>query len=112
MIRDRTVGILRGLGWLLGVAFSLAVPGVAVAATVSTTADAGAGSLRDAITNSASGDTINFLPALNGQTITLTSGALTIKHSLTISGPGAGSLTISGGGAGRVFDSRQATPTK
>jgi hypothetical protein len=104
VIRDRTVGILRGLGWLLGVAFSLAVPGVAVAATVSTTADAGAGSLRDAITNSASGDTINFLPALNGQTITLTSGALTIKHSLTISGPGAGSLTISGGGAGRVFD--------
>src|ERR1700759_3548709 len=85
-----------GLGWLIGLTVMLALPSTALAATVTTTADSGAGSLRDAINASVAGDTINFAPSLNGQTITLTGGALTIDHTLTISGPGAGNLTIDG----------------
>ena len=82
------------LGWLIGLTVMLALPSAALAATVTTTADSGAGSLRAAIAASAAGDTINFDPSLNGQTITLTSGPLMVTQSLTISGPGAGNLTI------------------
>jgi hypothetical protein len=92
------------LGWLIGLTVMLAAPGAALAATVTTTADSGAGSLRAAIAASAAGDTINFDPSLNGQTITLTSGALMITHNLTISGPGAASLAINGNDNGSVFD--------
>jgi hypothetical protein len=63
--------------------------------TVTTLADAGPGSLRDAIAGTPAGGTVAFQPGLTG-TITLTSGALTIDHSLVITGPGANSLTISG----------------
>jgi hypothetical protein len=101
---DRAVVIRRGLRWLLGVTLFLAAPGVAQAATVTNNNDSGAGSLRDAIANTASGGTIDFAPALDGQTITLTSGALVINQTLTISGPGAGSLTIHGDGSDPVFD--------
>src|SRR6476660_5200244 len=91
------------LGWMVGLTVMLAAPGVALAATVNTTADSGAGSLREAIMNSVAGDTINFDPSLNGQTITLTSGALAIGHTLTISGPGAANLTVSGNNLNSVF---------
>jgi hypothetical protein len=91
-------------GWLLGAALAMAVPCVAQAATVTNANDSGAGSLRDAIAASASGDTIDFAPALNGQTITLTSGALVISHTLTISGPGAAGLTVNGANLNSVFD--------
>src|SRR6516165_8107426 len=67
--------------------------------TVLNTLDKGAGSLRDTITNAQSGDTIVFDPRLNGQTITLTSGELTIKKSLDIEGPGASLLGVSGNDA-------------
>jgi hypothetical protein len=89
---------------LLGVTLVLAVPAVAQAATVTNTNDSGAGSLRAAIAASASGDTIDFAPALNGQTIILSSGRLVIDKALTISGPGTGGLTISGGHNDAVFD--------
>jgi hypothetical protein len=82
------------IGWLIGLTVMLAAPSAAFAATVTNTADSGAGSLRDAIAAAASGATIDFSPALNGQTITLTSGPLMVTQSLTISGPGAGNLTI------------------
>ena len=54
--------------------------------TVTNLSDSGAGSLRQAILGSASGDTIVF--SVTG-TINLTSGELSINHSLTITGPGA-----------------------
>src|SRR6266496_3392915 len=61
------------------------------AATVTTTADSGPGSLREAIANATPGETINFS---TGDTITLTSGELLIDKDLTILGPGSGNLTI------------------
>jgi hypothetical protein len=74
--------------------------------TVLNTADSGPNSLRAEIAQARSGDTIAFDPTLSGQTITLTTGELTINKSLNIQGPGQGQLpvTISGAGVSRVFD--------
>jgi hypothetical protein len=74
--------------------------------TVTNPLDSGVGSLRASITGAKSGDTIDFAPSLDGQTITLTSDELTINKSLDIEGPGAGLLAISGNDAFRVFDVR------
>jgi hypothetical protein len=65
--------------------------------TVTTTADSGAGSLRDAIAAVSDGDTIRFDAALNGQTITLTSAGLVIDKNVTINGPGPNLLEVSSG---------------
>jgi hypothetical protein len=46
--------------------------------------DSGAGSLRDAIKNANSGDTIALASSLNGQTIILTSGELAVSQSLDL----------------------------
>jgi len=74
--------------------------------TVTNNLDSGPGSLRADIAAANPGDTINFAPSLNGQTIKLTSGELVVNKSLTIQGPGAGQLAISGGGqwGSRVFE--------
>jgi hypothetical protein len=72
--------------------------------TVTTTADSGPGSLRADLAAAKSGDTIVFSPSLDGQTINLTSGELSINKSVNIQGPGAGLLTVSGDGLSRVFD--------
>jgi hypothetical protein len=78
--------------------------------TVTNNLDSGAGSLRAEIAAANPGDTINFAPSLDNQTINLTSGQLVINKSLTIQGPGAGQLAISGGGSygssvgSRVFE--------
>jgi hypothetical protein len=61
---------------------------------VTTTADSGPGSLRQALADAHDGDAIGFDPGLNGQTITLTSGELVIGASITISGPGPSLLTL------------------
>jgi hypothetical protein len=71
--------------------------------------DSGTGSLRAEIAAALSGDTINFDPSLDGQTITLTSGELAINTSLSINGPGAAQLTISGGGTDGIFASAAST---
>ena len=73
-------------------------------------------SLREAVVaaNSAgSDDTIDFAPALSGQTITLSNVFQDIliinTGSLTITGPGANKLTINGGaGTNRIFTSNNA----
>lgn len=83
-------------------------PTAAHAATLEITNldDAGAGSLRDAITaanGTAGADVITFAPGLTG-TILLTSGQLTITDSLQIVGPGRAALTIDGNAASRVFE--------
>jgi len=72
--------------------------------TVRNNFDSGAGSLRAAIASAHNGDTINFAPSLDGQTITLTSGEILIKHSVTITGFADRNVTISGNNASRVFE--------
>lgn len=67
--------------------------------TVLNNADSGHGSLRAEIAAAQSGDTIVFAPSLNGQTIALTSGELSITKGVNIEGSGAGELTISGIGS-------------
>jgi hypothetical protein len=61
--------------------------------TVTNTNDNGPGSLRQALAVAHDGDRITF--AVSG-TITLTSGALVVAKSVTISGPGADQLSIVG----------------
>src|SRR5437667_11553041 len=68
---------------------------------VTTAADSGAGSLRAALAAVSDGDTIQFDPALNGQTISLTSAELTIDKNITINGPGLTQLAVSGSNAFR-----------
>src|SRR5437763_1521431 len=73
--------------------------------TVTTLADSGPGSLRQAIlgANAAPGaDVIEFAPRVRG-TIALTSGQLSITDDLNIDGPGARRLAVSGSDASRVF---------
>lgn len=75
-----------------------------VTTVVTTAADSGADSLRQAIADACPGGTITFDASLNGQTITLTSGELVINRNLTITGPGANLLAVSGNNASRVFN--------
>src|SRR5689334_22332427 len=81
---------------------ALARPALTI--TVTTCADSGPGSLRDAIATALDGDTIDFDVACS--TISLTSGALAIGADvvdLEINGPGRNALTIDGGYADRVL---------
>ena len=87
-----------------GPAAIVAAPVCATSMTVTTTADSGPGSLRDAIASSCSGGTIDFNLPGGPNTITLTSGELAIAKDLTITGPGTSQLLISGGGISRVFN--------
>jgi hypothetical protein len=85
----------------------LFAPGTASAATtfeVNTNDDAGADgcttsggvcTLRNAVGDAATGDTITFAPTVRG-TITLTQGQIEIDSGVTIQGPGAPALTVSG----------------
>jgi hypothetical protein len=74
--------------------------------TVLNNLDSGAFSLRAEIAAAHNGDTIGFDSTYfsSARTITLTSGELLIKHSITIAGPGASNLTVSGNKASRVFE--------
>jgi hypothetical protein len=60
------------------------------------------GSLRHAIANAVSGDTIEFSADVTG-TITLAGAELLLDKNLTINGPGASVLAISGNQQSRVF---------
>jgi hypothetical protein len=89
----------------LGLALIPAGPGAAAMFPVTSLADSGPGSLRQAIldANAAAGpDEIVFAAGLGG-TITLTSGEMVITDDLVITGPGAGVLTVSGNDLSRIF---------
>jgi large repetitive protein len=76
---------------------------VAGAIIVTNTDDDGPGTLRQAIADAPVGATVQFDPGIAGQTITLTTGELTIAKPLTIEGPAMGGVAISGGGLSRVL---------
>ncbi|WP_017715812.1 DUF4347 domain-containing protein [Kamptonema formosum] len=78
--------------------------GVLATLTVTTTADSGAGSLREAIAKAQAGDTITFSSSLANKTITLTTGQLNVIKNLIVDGAGAAGLTLSGNNASRVFE--------
>jgi hypothetical protein len=72
--------------WLVLQAESLAQP-CSAHITVTSTADSGAGTLRQALADVCSGGTIDFAPALANQVVTLTSGELIITQTVTIETP-------------------------
>lgn len=103
----RRLAALTATSLLLGTAGALAVAAPAQAATytVTSTADGGSGSLREAIdlANANPGaDTIDFSAALLNATILINS-PLIINEALTISGLGSASLTISQTTNGSIF---------
>ncbi|MEM7585073.1 MAG: cadherin domain-containing protein, partial [Acidobacteriota bacterium] len=69
---------------------------------VTSTADSGACTLRQAVLDAAAGDTLTFGSAIHGQTILLTSGEILIDKDLTIDGDGS-SVSVSGGDVQRIF---------
>lgn len=88
------IGLLLVVLLCAGLAGSNFSPSRTTYRPVTTTADSGPGSLRAAIESAGDGDVVYFVPALNGQTINLTSGELAINSSITIQGPGANLLTV------------------
>lgn len=71
--------------------------------TVTNTNDSGAGSLRQAVADAASGDIITFSLS-QPSTITLTTGQLEINKDLSMQGTGTEDLVISGNYNDRVFN--------
>jgi hypothetical protein len=72
---------------------------------VTSTADNGAGTLREALANVCTGNTITFNIAGPGpHTITLTTGELAVTKDVTINNNSGKSITISGNNASRVFN--------
>ncbi len=72
--------------------------------TVTSNANSGNGTLRQAIAEACNGSTINFDMNQVVSPITLTTGELLINKNLTIQGPGANQLTVSGNLASRIFN--------
>lgn len=67
---------------------------------VTSSADSGAGTLRDTLASAANGDTINFS---NVSAITLTNGELPVTNNVSILGPGPAKLAVNGNANLRVF---------
>lgn len=89
-----------------GVALGIATSAEAATFNVTSSADSGAGTLRQAIAdaNAAVGpDTITFTAALSGSTIAISSGQMLISDSVDIQGPGSANLTIDANQTSRIF---------
>ncbi|MGZ8710654.1 MAG: choice-of-anchor Q domain-containing protein, partial [Thermoanaerobaculia bacterium] len=97
---------LRAKALAVGAALGVASSADAAVFNVTTNADNGAGSLRQAIidANAAGGpDTITFNAGLSGSTITLTTGEMAILDSVDIQGLGSANLTVDANNDSRVF---------
>ncbi|MBA2714247.1 MAG: right-handed parallel beta-helix repeat-containing protein, partial [Rubrobacteraceae bacterium] len=101
---------LLGFALLLACIFSLAYAsqsGAATLTTVTSNADSGTGTLREAVATADSNgepDTITF-DLLEGQrTITLTSGQISFTEAQETTVDGGGVVTVSGNDSSRVFD--------
>jgi hypothetical protein len=99
--------VIAAVGLAAGGLVVVAQPAAASQFTVTTTADSGVGSLRQAVLDanaSAGADVIVFDPGIDTQTITLTSGELSVTGELTVIGNGATNTIIDGNGTARIFD--------
>ena len=76
----------------------------ATSITVTSVGDSGAGTLREALSRAADGDTIDA-STVSG-TILLTGGELLVTNSVTIVGPGPGTLAVDGHSVGHVFHAK------
>jgi hypothetical protein len=86
------------------------LPAPAAVLVVTSTADSGAGTLRNAVASANPGDTIIFASTLSGQTILLTSGVIEINQNVTIDGSTlTNSININGNGTSKVFDVNNVT---
>lgn len=92
----------RGLTRVVGAAVDIGAVEVQAAPIVTTTANAGPGSLRDIVAAAPAGATITFAPALDGQTIALTSPVV-VTRVLVIDGSERLNLAISGGDLSGIF---------
>ena len=90
----------------------LGLPGLATleakTITVTSAADNGMGTLRQAITQAVNGDEIVFSTALNGTPIVL-NGQIFVTKSLTITGNGEQNTLINGNRVNRIFEVRQSS---
>jgi len=97
------VGLL-GLGLVVGgVGFYLVLPASAATWTVTNCNDSGPGSLRQAVADASSGDTITFAMSPACSTVDLAS-PIAVSTTITIQGPGANVLALSGGNANPVLE--------
>ncbi len=87
----------RGLARVVGAAVDIGAV-EAQSTIVTTTADAGPGSLRDIVAAAAAGATVTFAASLDGQTIALSSPVV-VARDLVIDGTERVNLAISGGGS-------------
>jgi len=82
----------------------------AFAGIVTTNADSGPGSLRQAILDATSGDTITFTNTLSGATILLTGSQLLLNQNLTIDGSSlANGISIDGNANDGIFEMQSGT---
>jgi hypothetical protein len=102
-IRRRLIpGFRLCLSVVLGLTLvSSALPAAANTLVVTSSADGGPGSLRQALTDAGRGDTIVFDPLVS--VVQLTSGELVVNKDLSISGPITAPVVISALGASRIF---------
>lgn len=94
-----------GAGAAVGATVLFAPSAQAATFTVTNTADAGAGSLRQAVIDANATpdfDQVLFASGVTG-TISLTTGAIGIYYAVEIQGPGQTVLTVDGGGTDRIF---------
>lgn len=103
--RARSLAVALILGGLPPVVLAVgAPPALAATITVTSPADAGPGTLREAVAIATPGDTITFSSALNGVPIQLTGPEILINKNLTIRGNGDDFTIIQRtGGTGRIF---------
>ncbi len=90
----RALSAFATTGLLFG---AFAATGSAATITVANTNDTGPGSLRQAVADAASGDTISFGSGVEG-TVTFTTGPIAIDKSLTITGSGPDNVILRGAG--------------
>ncbi len=110
--KDDSSSAFADTGYVDGVEFH---PGVAANILVTTLTDENNGSmdaslgngisLREAIAFGTSNSVIGFHPSLNGKTLTLSTGQISVTRSYTIDASSlADGLRIDGGGTSRIFD--------